>query len=90
MLDWIAQNKEWIFSGIGAVILTGIVGWLFKRKQQPVPSEQPQKSVHLEDLTSDDGGFKLEDSTGDAVDARKIKARRDIEFIRSHGGPSPK
>ena len=35
MIDWIIQNKEWIFSGIGAVFLAGIFGWLFKRKHPP-------------------------------------------------------
>lgn len=25
LLDWIIQNKEWLFSGIGVVVLTTIV-----------------------------------------------------------------
>ena len=29
MLDWILQNKEWIFSGIGVTVI-GVTGWVFK------------------------------------------------------------
>lgn len=31
MLDWIFENKEWLFSGIGVAILIVFVGWLSKR-----------------------------------------------------------
>jgi hypothetical protein len=32
MLEWIIDNKEWVFSGVGAVILTTVLGFLFKKK----------------------------------------------------------
>ncbi|HGH7180305.1 TPA: hypothetical protein ACJMKL_002486 [Bacillus luti] len=31
-MEWIIQNKEWLFSGIGVVIITGIIGLVFKNK----------------------------------------------------------
>ncbi len=34
MLDWIIKNKEWLFSGIGVVILTGIIGWIFRKRKK--------------------------------------------------------
>jgi hypothetical protein len=29
MIDWINQNKEWFFSGLGVTIITIVAGWLF-------------------------------------------------------------
>ncbi len=31
IIDWIVQNKEWVFSGIGVAIITLILGFLFKK-----------------------------------------------------------
>jgi len=31
--EWIIANKEWLFSGIGAVLVTWIVQFIVKRKQ---------------------------------------------------------
>ena len=32
MWDWILTNKEWAFSGVGVVFLTGLVGFLNKKR----------------------------------------------------------
>lgn len=32
MLDWLIMNKEWVFSGIGVLILGAIVRYILKRK----------------------------------------------------------
>lgn len=29
-MEWIINNKEWLFSGIGVVVLTGIISLLIK------------------------------------------------------------
>ncbi len=42
MLEWIIENKEWLFSGIGVVILTGIIGWIFRKRSK----ETSSYSVH--------------------------------------------
>ncbi|PES81321.1 hypothetical protein CN505_11515 [Bacillus cereus] len=31
-MEWIIQNKEGLFSGIGVVSITGIIGLVFKNK----------------------------------------------------------
>ncbi|WP_088233128.1 hypothetical protein [Bacillus cereus] len=31
-MEWIIQNKGWLFSGIGVVIITGIIRLVFKNK----------------------------------------------------------
>jgi hypothetical protein len=31
ILQWIITNKEWLFSGVGGVIVLGIVGFVFRR-----------------------------------------------------------
>lgn len=32
MIEWIANNKEWIFSGIGVAILSGLYAWLKSKR----------------------------------------------------------
>lgn len=34
ILNWIYQNKEWIFSGIGITVLTILATLLFKKKDK--------------------------------------------------------
>lgn len=37
-VDWIAENKEWLFPGIGITVITGItwvLRYLFRRKKAP-------------------------------------------------------
>lgn len=31
IIDWIVENQEWIFSGIGVTLLLGIIGFICKR-----------------------------------------------------------
>ena len=36
MMDWLARNKEWVFSGIGVLVLSlliGVVRWFVTRKR---------------------------------------------------------
>lgn len=33
-MEWLYQNKEWLFSGIGLAVLSAIVGLLFKGKNR--------------------------------------------------------
>ncbi len=39
MLDWLIQNKEWVFGGVGVAIITGVVGFL-KRSSTGVNQSQ--------------------------------------------------
>lgn len=32
MIDWFIANKEWVFSGVGVVVVVSIIGFVFKRK----------------------------------------------------------
>lgn len=41
VIDWFSSNKEWVFSGIGAVIIAAIITWFFRRSQS---KKQIQKS----------------------------------------------
>ena len=34
-IEWIIQNKEWLFSGIGVTILYFVFGYLFQKKSDP-------------------------------------------------------
>ena len=35
ILKWLADNYTWVFSGVGVVLLFGVVGWLLRRKGKP-------------------------------------------------------
>lgn len=41
MLDFILDNRSWLFDGLGVVVLVGLVGFFYRRffgKDQPAPS----------------------------------------------------
>lgn len=42
MIDWILENKEWLFSGVAIATPIAIITWLFTRKSKSV--RQSQKS----------------------------------------------
>jgi hypothetical protein len=41
MFDWILQNKEWLFSGLGLVVIGWFITWLINRNKK---TGQLQKS----------------------------------------------
>jgi hypothetical protein len=51
MIDWLITNKEWIFSGIGILILSGVVRWIiyiFKRRNTSAKTES-QRIINMGD-----------------------------------------
>lgn len=48
MVDWFELNKEWLFSGLGATILGGILAFFFKGKGDSVS----QKSQNFNDQSN--------------------------------------
>jgi hypothetical protein len=48
VFSWLAQNKEWLFSGVGATVL-GVVFALMSRKRNAVQSEPHQIIVRVEE-----------------------------------------
>jgi hypothetical protein len=55
MIDWIIENKEWIFSGVGVLCITGITRFLkyrFNKKKESnlkrIINLQGKKSVYIE------------------------------------------
>lgn len=41
MMEWIMENKEWIFSGVGVVVIGAVGRFLYKKRSE---SGQVQKS----------------------------------------------
>ncbi|MCI0531601.1 MAG: hypothetical protein L0Y74_06620 [candidate division Zixibacteria bacterium] len=31
IFDWISENKQWLFDGIGALFVLALMGWLWKK-----------------------------------------------------------
>lgn len=54
MMDWIIENKEWIFSGIGVLLISGLIGIIncFRRKRsvkrERVVNQSGEKSIYVE------------------------------------------
>lgn len=44
MIDWITKNYQWIFSGIGVLIVSFLITFLFKSKSKGKQSIQKQQS----------------------------------------------
>lgn len=34
MLDWIRENKEWLFSGVAVAVPLAIIGWLCSKRSK--------------------------------------------------------
>lgn len=45
MINWMIENREWIFSGIGVTILLGIIGFIRKRF---IKNFDEKKSIKIE------------------------------------------
>lgn len=45
IINWIIENREWVFSGIGGTILIGIIGFIRKRFSKASVGE---KSIKIE------------------------------------------
>lgn len=43
-MQWIFNNKEWVFSGIGVFVLTVIVGFFFKKKSSITQTQKSGKN----------------------------------------------
>lgn len=41
MVDWLIQNKEWVFGGVGVAVITGLIALLRRNSNGP---SQLQKS----------------------------------------------
>ena len=39
-MQWLIENKDWVFSGIGVAVITIIFGFIFKAKRTTNQSQQ--------------------------------------------------
>jgi hypothetical protein len=44
MLDWLWENRQWVFDGIGIAIIGGVIAWLRSRKKGDSGIHQSQRS----------------------------------------------
>ena len=42
MWDAIVNNRQWIFDGVGALVIIAFLGWLFRTRKDP--KQQSQRS----------------------------------------------
>lgn len=43
IINWMIENCEWVFSGIGVTVLVGIIGFIRKRVAKDSDGKQPIK-----------------------------------------------
>jgi hypothetical protein len=64
-LSWIVENKEWLFSGIGVIVITTIIGFIFNKKN-------PQQSIKSGDCSHNyQGGRDVNINIGDSKNEKK-------------------
>lgn len=60
IIDWLSDNKEWVFSGIGVTIVVSIIGFVFKifKKKSKGKSVQQNASFNFgSHITQVDGNI---------------------------------
>lgn len=50
MFDWIWDNKEWLFSGVGGIILVLVFSWFKNRIKSQKTQELPLNGATLQDI----------------------------------------
>lgn len=60
-MDWILENKEWLFSGVAVAIPLAIIGWIISRKIKTQKQKSGNKSTNIQvggDFTINSKGKK--------------------------------
>ena len=47
-MDWILNNKEWIFSGIGVAVIVAIVGLVFGKQKNKQIQKSGNNSINIQ------------------------------------------
>jgi len=75
LIDFFTNNYQWIFSGIGVVIITGVFGLLFRHKKKDSTS-QTEKNPSQGNVPS-----RLLDNTQVAKTQNDLKLKTSILFV---------
>ncbi len=57
MIEWIIENKTWLFSGLAVVIPLAIIGWLFTRPRNKTVQKQKSGSHSVNIQTGRDSSI---------------------------------
>ncbi|MDD2750107.1 hypothetical protein [Acidithiobacillus sp.] len=47
-MEWLAENKEWLFSGVAIAIPLAIIGWLFSSRGNKQVQSGGDKSTNIQ------------------------------------------
>lgn len=76
-IDYLSNNKEWLFSGGGMVILTGVVAIVTKSKKKQSEPLPIQNTINVTNTNSN------EPNTGSSKDEPSTKLVKDEEFYKN-------
>lgn len=76
LIDFFTNNYQWIFSGIGVVIITGVFGLLFRHKKKDSTSYQKEYNPNQGNVPS-----RLLDNTQAAKTLNDLKIKTSILFV---------
>lgn len=51
-MEWLIENKDWVFSGIGVLILSTIGGFIFKKNHTKQNIEAGNNSVNIQNSSN--------------------------------------
>ncbi len=71
MLEWLMQNKEWVFSGVGVALVIGAISWVFRRR-----------SVHSETSSSGPSATQKADASEGSINVQVRGTTGDITIGR--------
>lgn len=76
-VNWVIDNKQWLFSGIGVVVVTSIIGWIVARLRRKIVDETRK---HLEQAAGDNSTNIQVGDVGDnanfTLNRRPLKRKR--------------
>ena len=73
MVDWIIENKEWLFSGVAVAVPLAIIGWTFsKRSKGESNIGSSNRAGRDQSITIDKSVHQTHSGDGDNVAGDKI------------------
>lgn len=86
MISWMLANKEWVFSGVGVLIITGLVAairwFLSSRNDRTIGAARPEQSAETNASSQDPAAYKVNTHILFIDDDQKFKV---VDILKKSG-----